>query len=83
MYSFPQEKENTPYRIRLPLDPQFGTAPSVTLRKVKDHMPKKGNNYRFYFKANIDGDVCFEEETDDAVPVPTIDGKIVVQCRNE
>ena len=46
-------------------------------------MPKKGANYRFFFKSNIDGDICFEEETDDNILVPTIDGKIVIECRNE
>ena len=80
MYSFPQEKENTPYRIKIPLD--FGTANTVTLHKVKEHMPKKGSDYRFYFKTNIDGDICFEQETDNNAHVPTIEGKIVVQCRN-
>ena len=82
MYSFPQEREDTPYRIKIPLDSHFGAATSVTLHKVKEHMPKKGNNYRFYFKANIDGDVCFEEERDENAHVPTIENKIVVQCRN-
>ena len=78
LYSFPQEKEDTPYRIKIPF---FGPTNTVTLHMVKDHMPKKGNNYRFYFKCKIDGDVCFEEVTDNNAHVPTNDGKIVVQCR--
>ena len=85
-YLYPQEKESTPYLIRIPVEQQgFGQAynTSVTLRKVKEHMPKKGANYRFFFKSNIDGDICFEEETDDNILVPTIDGKIVIECRNE
>ena len=86
MYQYPQEKANTPYRIKIPVEQQgFGQAynTSVTLRKVKEHMPKKGTNYRFFFKSNIDGDICFEEETDDNILVPTIDGKIFIECRNE
>ena len=86
MYQYPQEKANTPYRIKIPVEQQgFGQAynTSVTLRKVKEHMPKKGANYRFFFKSNIDGDICFEEETDDNILVPTIDGKIVIECRTE
>ena len=86
-YLFPQEKENIPYRIKIPLEQQQGFGQgyntSVTLRKVKEHMPKKGANYRFFFKSNIDGDICFEEETNDNILVPTIDGKIVIECRNE
>ena len=69
-----------PYRIKIPLD--FGQANTVSLHKVKEHMPKKGSNYRFYFKANIDGDICFEEETDNNALVPTFDGKIYVRCRD-
>ena len=82
MYTFPQDKENTPYRIRIPFDSHFGAETSVTLRKVKEHMPKKDNNYRFYFKASIDGEQCFEEETNENVVVPTFENKIIVQCRN-
>ena len=78
MYSFPQEKEDTPYRIKIPF---FGPINTVALQKVKEHLPKKGNNYRFFFKGNFDGEVCFEEVTDNNAHVPTIDGKIVVQCR--
>ena len=86
MYQYPQEKQSPPYRIKIPVEQQgFGQAynTSVTLRKVKEHMPKKGANYRFFFKSNIDGDICFEEETDDNILVPTIDGKIFIECRNE
>ena len=83
MYYFPQAKEDTPYRVPIPLDKHFGTSSSVTFRKVKEHMPKKGNNYRFYFKTNVEGDVCFEEVTDEGKIVPTFENKIVVQCRNE
>ena len=74
------ERDNVPYRIKIPLD--FGEANTVTLHKIKEHMPKKDTGYRFFFKANIDGDVCFEEETDNSAPVPTFDGKIYVQCRD-
>ena len=77
---FRYEGESTPYRIKIPLD--FGSANTVTLHKVKEHAPKKGN-YRFYFKANIDGDICLEEETDNNALVPTFEEKIQIVCKND
>ena len=78
MYSYPQEKEDSQYKIKIPI---FGPANTVTLHMVKEKMPKKGNNYRFYFKSKEDGIECKEEVTDNSAHVPTIDGKIVVECR--
>ena len=37
--------------------------------------------FRFYFKTEVDGDMCYEEETEDGHPVPLWEGKILVQCR--
>ena len=37
--------------------------------------------FRFYFKTEVDGDMCYEEETEDSHPVPLWEGKILVQCR--
>ena len=83
MYSFPQEKEDTPYRIRIPTDVKFGPRNDVTLSQIKEHMPKKGNNYRFYFKCiDSDGSAYFDEETNENAFVPKFGDKIIVQCRN-
>merc|ERR1719232_1190561 len=74
VYTFSHEKgEPMPYRIKIPTK-------NVTLRHVKDFLPKKGA-FRFYFKTEIDGDMCYEEETEDSNPVPLWEGKILVQCR--
>ena len=37
--------------------------------------------FRFYFKTEVDGDMCYEEETEDSNMVPLWEGKILVQCR--
>lgn len=74
VYTFSHEKgEPMPYRIKIP-------AKNVTLRQVKDFLPKKGA-FRFYFKTEVDGDMCYEEETEDGSLVPLWEGKILVQCR--
>jgi len=75
VYTFSHEKgEPMPYRIKIP-------SKSVSLRHVKEYLPKKGA-FRFYFKTKIDGDMCYEEETEDSNMVPLWDdGKIMVQCR--
>ena len=73
VYKFPQEKEDMPYRVKIP-------GQLVTLCHVKEFMPKKGG-FRYYFKTEIDGEVCFEEETDERAKVPMFQGKIIVQCR--
>jgi len=74
VYTFSHEKgEPMPYRIKIPTK-------NVTLRHVKDFLPKKGA-FRFYFKTEIDGDMCYEEETEDSNLVPLWEGKILVQCR--
>ena len=75
VYKFPQEREDMPYRVKIP-------GKSVTLRHVKEYMPKKGA-FRYYFKTEIDGEVCFEEETDERAKVPLFQAKIIVQCRND
>ena len=76
VYKFPQEREDMPYRVKIP-------GKFVTLRHVKEYMPKKGA-FRYYFKTEIDSEVCFEEETDDRAQVPMFQNKmIIVQCRND
>jgi hypothetical protein len=76
VYRFPQEKESTPYRVKIP-------KLNLTLSDIRGSMPKKGNNFRFYFKTLVDGEACFEEETCDDVLVPMWEGSVVVQCRND
>lgn len=73
VYTFSHEKEPMPYRIRIPTK-------SVTLKAVKDLLPKRGA-FRFYFKTEIDGEPCFEEETEDSNLVPLWNGNVQVQCR--
>merc|ERR1719312_859621 len=74
VYTFSHEKgEPMPYRIKIP-------SKNVSLRHVKEFLPKKGA-FRFYFKTEVDGDMCYEEETEDSTMVPLWDGKILVQCR--
>jgi len=62
-----------PYRIKIP-------SKAVTLRHVKEFLPKKGA-FRFYFKTEVEGDMCYEEETEDTNLVPLWEGKVLVQCR--
>lgn len=74
VYTFCHERgEPMPYRIKIPTK-------LVTLKAVKDFLPKKGA-FRFYFKTEIDNEACYEEETEDSNPVPLWDGKVLVQCR--
>jgi len=73
VYTFSHEREPMPYRIKIP-------SKAVTLKAVKDLLPKKGA-FRFYFKTEIDGEACYEEETDDSNLVPLWEGKVLVQCR--
>merc|ERR1712034_224858 len=55
VYTFSHEKgEPMPYRIKIP-------SKNVSLRHVKEFLPKKGA-FRFYFKTEIDGDMCYEEK---------------------
>ena len=90
-----------PYRVKIPTK-------SVSLRHVKDFLPKKGAFrchillvliyliwqefppspetslnfcFRFYFKTEVEGDMCYEEETEDTSLVPLWEGKVLVQCR--
>ena len=37
--------------------------------------------FRFYFKTEVEGDMCYEEETEDTSLVPLWEGKVLVQCR--
>lgn len=73
VYTFSHEREPMPYRIKIP-------SKSVTLRAVKDLLPKKGT-FRFYFKTEIDGEACYEEETEDSNLVPLWREQVQVQCR--
>jgi hypothetical protein len=77
VYRFPQEKDEMPYRVKI-------HSANPTLADIKVSMPKKANNYRFYFKTKVDGEACFEHETNEAAVVPLWEGgSIVVHCRND
>ena len=76
-YTFPstKEKETLPYMIKLD---QY----HFSLKDVKDRCPRKGQQYRYFFKTAFEGYEVFEEIHDDAAAVPMFGGlKIVVECR--
>jgi hypothetical protein len=76
VYRFPQDKDDMPYRVKI-------HSPHPTLLDIKQSMPKKGSNYRFYFKTKVDDEACFEQEINEAAPVPMWEGSVVVHCRND
>ena len=41
----------------------------------------RGVSCWFYYKTEVDGDLCYEEEMEDSSQVPLWEGKILVQCR--
>ena len=76
VYRVPQETEGMPYRVKIPRI-------HLTLLDIKRAMPKKDSNFRFYFKTLVDGEACFEHETNENALVPMWEGSVVVQCRND
>lgn len=76
VYRFPQEKDEFPYRVKI-------GRKNLTLLDIKNAMPKKGHNFRFYFKTKVDGEACFEQETNENAIVPMWEGSVIVQCRND
>nr|XP_027209204.1 axin-1-like [Penaeus vannamei] len=72
IYNF--HDDDVPFVTRIPTRP-------VTLRRFKQHLPKKGN-YRFFFKKQCEEfGVIQEEVTDDQEILPLFDGKIFAQIR--
>ncbi|XP_037788937.1 axin-1-like isoform X1 [Penaeus monodon] len=72
IYNF--HDDDVPFVTRIPTRP-------VTLRRFKQHLPKKGN-YRFFFKKQCEEfGVIQEEVTDDQEVLPLFDGKIFAQIR--
>ncbi|XP_042878037.1 uncharacterized protein LOC122257058 isoform X2 [Penaeus japonicus] len=72
IYNF--HDDDVPFVTRIPTRP-------VTLRRFKQHLPKKGN-YRFFFKKQCkEFGVIQEELTDDQIILPLFDGKIFAQIR--
>ncbi|XP_042242285.1 axin-1-like isoform X2 [Homarus americanus] len=72
VYSF--HDDAVPFVTRVPTRP-------VTLKRFKQHLPKKGN-YRFFFKKQCEEfGVIQEEITDDSEILPLFDGKIFAQIR--
>ena len=77
IYTFPSTKEEMmlPYMIMVD---QY----HLSLKDVKDRCPRKGQQYRYFFKTAFEGYEVFEEIHDDAAAVPMFGGlKIVVECR--
>ncbi|XP_064082154.1 axin-2-like isoform X2 [Macrobrachium nipponense] len=72
VYNF--HDDSVPFVIRVPTRP-------VTLKRFKQHLPKKGN-YRFFFKKHCEEfGVIQEEITDDSEIIPLFEGKINAQIR--
>ena len=79
IYTFPDTSNNQkmPYLIKI----DDCTGP-LTLKDVKDRCPRKGQQYRYFFKTSFDGMEVFEEKIDDLANVPFFNGcKIFVECR--
>ena len=79
IYTFPDpsNKERMPYLIKID-----DCAGPLTLKEVKDRCPRKGQQYRYFFKTSYDGMDVFEEKIDDLANVPFFNGcKIFVECR--
>ncbi|KAK7077861.1 hypothetical protein SK128_015271 [Halocaridina rubra] len=72
VYNF--HDDAVPFVTRVPTRP-------VTLKRFKQHLPKKGN-YRFFFKKHCEEfGVIQEEITDDSEILPLFEGKINAQIR--
>ena len=52
------------------------------LSDIKGLCPRKGQ-YRYFFKTIEDDTTVMEEISDDNLPVPYFDGKIIVECRDD
>ena len=75
IYHFPGTE--MPYLIKLD-DMSYRR---LTLKDVKDRNPKKGPQYRYFFKTIFEGFEVFEEVHVDTAEVPMLTDKIVVECR--
>ncbi|XP_050716165.1 axin-1-like isoform X5 [Eriocheir sinensis] len=72
VYNF--HDDAVPFVTRVPTFP-------VTLKRFKQHLPKKGN-YRFFFKKHCEEFGLINEEiTEDSVDLPLFEGKIFAQIR--
>ncbi|XP_045101233.1 axin-1-like isoform X3 [Portunus trituberculatus] len=72
VYNF--HDDAVPFVTRVPIFP-------VTLKRFKQHLPKKGN-YRFFFKKHCEEFGLINEEiTEDSVNLPLFEGKIFAQIR--
>ncbi|XP_063876181.1 axin-1-like isoform X3 [Scylla paramamosain] len=72
VYNF--HDDAVPFVTRVPTFP-------VTLKRFKQHLPKKGN-YRFFFKKHCEEFGLINEEiTEDSVNLPLFEGKIFAQIR--
>ncbi|XP_041978416.1 axin isoform X1 [Aricia agestis] len=69
--------ESVPYRFKVPAAP-------LTLRTLKEYLPRKGN-YRYFFKtecADLDNTVIQEEVSCDSDTLPMFDGKVMARVKS-
>ena len=79
IYTFPEDKSGTPYLV--PLD-ELPCTYRLTLQEVKDQCPRKGQQYRYFFKTLDHGMKVFKEESSNAAAVPMLDSRtIFIECR--
>ena len=56
---------------------------SITLRMVKSYLPKKDENYAFFFKYKYAGEVIEAEMRNESNLVPMFDGQVLVEVRRD
>ena len=80
IYTFPSAStKEMPYLIKVD---DHSYPRRLSLKDVKDLCPRKGQQYRYFFKTAFEGVEVFEEIHDDAAAVPMLGGqKIFVECR--
>ncbi|XP_013199892.1 axin isoform X2 [Amyelois transitella] len=68
--------EQVPYRFKVPAAP-------LTLKLLKEYLPRKGN-YRYFFKTNCaDLDTVIQEEvSNDNDPLPMFEGKVMARVKS-
>ena len=77
-YSFPEDKKAMPYLVGLDLPRGY----HPTLEDIKKQCPRKGQQFRYFFKTRIHGMEMLEEKSSNAAVVPLLNGcNIFIECR--
>ena len=77
-YSFPEDKKAMPYLVGLDLPRGY----HPTLEDIKKQCPRKGQQFRYFFKTRIHGMEMLEEKSSNAAVVPLLNGcNISIECR--